>query len=100
MGIWEELGTRQREGLGTGLGVRGIGISSTELSEDDSGRRAGLGMRRRGLGTGLGVRGVVTSNRELTEDGSESLKLKDCHQPSPAFLKLSVHHQTSLAPLN
>ena len=73
VGMWEELGTTQREGLGTGLGVRGIEISSTELSENDSGRRAELGMRRRGLGTGLGVRGVVTSTRELTEDESESL---------------------------
>ena len=84
----EELGTTQREGLGTGLTVRKIGISYTELSEDDCGRRAGLGMRRRGLGTGLGVRGVVTSTKEMS---LSFLKLKDCHQPSLCLLKLRVH---------
>lgn len=59
----------QREGLGTGLGVQRIWISSTELSEDDSGRQVGLGMRGRGLG-------VVTCTRELTEDESESFEVE------------------------
>ena len=36
VGMWAGLGMRWQGGLGTGLGIREVRISSSELSEDDS----------------------------------------------------------------